>query len=768
MIVFDDKLITLVIILCLMGLLIYLIINFCNKIETYKTQTFDYGATYCGKDTIYNDDLKKCIYYSDEKDSLTKLFNLIKDKIITVKSDDDTMIKVVDNNKVNIQSIKNEPKWLENWNNKGRFNGDKKLSGSNDLGYGLDCSCGDCAAWRGGNSGTCGGEDLGNRSVNNQRRVECNTDTDPNSCVCAYPYSPVGGICVTPYKYNPDNDSRTCCPSCVYSLTCIGEEQCKGVCEEQLVEYPGVRWVCDNLTALPKGENIRNISKSELDNNCKIDSDHHGENEYKCAYECNASQIECSKRCLPKLWKWDKLVVGGEVVGYTQSHSIIQFEPDTVQSDYCPIGDETCQNTQPPTISDLKNCEDCTDCFWELNDDKEYQYSCNNCKNCNKNNSIGLDSNGFRILEKIKCSNVSNCVECTNSFDTVTCNSCNSSSGPCIHEIPNNIQSTNTDNLKLYNKGEDYNPSNSGKELSGGPLAGPLPYVYVTTSPNNVPNYTQSYIISKKGRQLLNNSFKLTDKYDIVNNNEFDKFEILPNDIDLSSKGITDSSIYKKIVRRTDGKCLNSSKNGKGFFDCGYWDNPHLLLPVFENPNTYLIQNTDKTCLTKVDNTNVIFSECNANDQNQHWEISDVEQTSPNYNDLYIVNKGNNKRLTDSFTLEDTFTYSIFGEQNDRFNVKTNNVDIAWKGINNITGYKTITRKDGLCLNSSKDNKGFYDCGYWDNPHLFIPIKNKPDTYLIQNTDKKCLKEKGTDVIMTECNKNDISQQWEVTNCSIL
>ena len=424
----------------------------------------EYRAPYCGTNTIYNDELKKCVYYAENgSNSLSKLFESVKNKIIFVNN----TLKVIDKPIANIPAInKEKPKWFESWDSLGRFNASNVLSGANLWGEGVNCSCGDCAAWRGGNAGTCVGNNAKGRGRNNQRRVACDSEYSPDRCVCAYPYTPVGGICVIPYKFDPTVDHRPCCSSCVYNESCVGKEECKGICEEQLVEYPGVRYTCDWSKVNLIDNETENITQADFDQYCKLDNEYQGKNEYQCAYECTATQIECSKRCLPKLWEWKKLIIGGEIKGVAQTPTIIQFEPPGVKIDYCPLGDTECQSNRSITEDEIQNCENCTDCSWELNNiTNEYEYSCNNCENCFVNKSTGIDENGFRIFEKVKCSNPSGCRGCTELFDftksrnTITCNFCIPSSDSCIiYEIPN-IQSQDTNNLKPYNNGESYNPS---------------------------------------------------------------------------------------------------------------------------------------------------------------------------------------------------------------------------------------------------------------------------------------------------------------------
>jgi hypothetical protein len=95
------------------------------------------------------------------------------------------------------------------------------------------------------------------------------------------------------------------------------------------------------------------------------------------------------------------------------------------------------------------------------------------------------------------------------------------------------------------------------------------------------------------------------------------------------------------------------------------------------------------------------------------------------------------------------------------YNIKNNNIDLKNMGINNSNDYKLITSVfDDKCLYSNKSNKGFNTCGSFDNPHLLIPVND--NAVQIQNTEKKCLKQSGTEIIITECNINDTTQQWIV------
>ena len=425
----------------------------------------EYIAPYCGKDTIFDANSQTCVYYAEDgSNSLSEIFKSIKDKLISVNGG----LKVRDKPLANIPAItKTMPEWFVSWDSKGRYNANNLLSGANTFGEGINCSCGDCAAWRGGNAGSCVGNNSEGNPKDNTHRVACDAKYDPDRCVCAYPYTPVGGLCVIPYKFDPSVDYRPCCTSCVYEETCIGKEECKGVCEEQLVEYPGVRYICKNVDLDTTNPEIV-LSQTDFDSKCSMSNEYNGMNEYECAYTCRDSQIGCSKRCLPKLWKWKKLKIEGseDLVGFVQTDDLEQFEPESDHLDYCPPGDSECRTNSTISENDMQNCENCTDCVWELNEiTKEYEYSCGKCESCTLNKPNGTE-NGFRTFETVKCNNVSDCRGCTKLFDplqskrnTITCNFCNTSSGDCIVEPKKDYQPQNTNNLKTYNKGGNYDPS---------------------------------------------------------------------------------------------------------------------------------------------------------------------------------------------------------------------------------------------------------------------------------------------------------------------
>jgi len=431
-----------------------------SKPETKKLRNSDlppleYKAPYCGEDTIFDEESQQCVYYAENgADSLHKVFKEMKDNIKVVKSKLEVITKPLTELSTIIKGI---PYWE-----------DKKVTNYT----GGSCSCGDCAAWRGGNSGDCSGKRI---AADDTHRVSCNVDRKSgyhHRCICEPGYTSVGGLCVTPNKIN---GGKKCCPSCVYEGTCVGAELCEGVCEPQLVEYPGVRYVCNNID-LDTNPDIR-LSTNEFESKCFKDNSNNGTNEYVCADNCESSPVECSKRCLPKLWKWKKLYSDNSFVGYVQTDDFVQFENDTYNLSYCPPGDASCKPQTQVVSNDIQNCENCTDCFWELNEVTDtYDYSCNDCNGCTTNKPTGeVGDDGFRVFEQIKCNNAKGCKNCRDMFDqsgsirnTITCNYCETS-GECSTNDSGIIFEPTT-NLKVYNKGGNYNPLGSSTEdyLIGG------------------------------------------------------------------------------------------------------------------------------------------------------------------------------------------------------------------------------------------------------------------------------------------------------------
>lgn len=428
--------------------------------------------TYCGPGTIQGSGeySGQCIYFAENgSQDLELIVDNLKNVNKILPIDTNNNLTVISENIADLpKRTKEKPDWFKYWEDKGRYDAPNLISYVNIWGEGVNCDCGDCAGWRGGNAGSCTGRNSIGRGKNSQRRVACDDNYDPSRCVCAYPYTPIGGLCVSPFKYDPDNDpiaKRPCCPSCVYDGTCIGKESCLGKCEENLVEYPGIKYNCSSLPELT-GESY-SITQSEFDSNCTEDKGAHGQNEYKCALECSqtsTSQLNCSKKCLPKLWRWDKLLVDGTERGFIQSDKLVQFESSEFSTEYCPVGDLTCQTIDNVEEDNIQNCFGCTDCKWELNPViNEYVHNCSNCDTCEISKPTGIDSDGFRTFDKVSCKNVGDCKGCSEVFDplksnqnVVGCNYCKI--GNCLTNNKDPVNPINNGELKLYNEGENYDP----------------------------------------------------------------------------------------------------------------------------------------------------------------------------------------------------------------------------------------------------------------------------------------------------------------------
>lgn len=199
----------------------------------------------------------------------------------------------------------NDPWWLPHWVS----NRDQRIG--SDVG----CLCGNCAPWRGGTATDCSLSSVG--SLGDGHRVKCVTDPakpsttlSTNYCICGDGYSPVGGICVRAYEQG--------CSKCTLEGTCPGREKCDEtkILREAKVGYPGVRYECPG-----RDGDLSFGTMAEMQKVCKLSNDYNGSNEYGCALDCSTKYGNpeyCSKLCLPKLWKWGKVGVGGSTVGYYQ------------------------------------------------------------------------------------------------------------------------------------------------------------------------------------------------------------------------------------------------------------------------------------------------------------------------------------------------------------------------------------------------------------------------------------------------------------------
>ena len=368
------------------------------------------------------------------------------------------------------------PEWFLRWvqgsgaeDDSGGNTCNKQLSTVIERNKGIGCECGDCAAWRGGTSMGCGGELIEEPSYNNRVDCKLGRDSASNACVCASGYCPQGGLCVAPFKTNPSG--KIGCPSCIYTKVseggCAGTLQCDPTesPQENIVSYPGKRYDCgQNLPSNFDEQdtatyNMNFQDQAEMDNACTLDNEYRNVNEYKCAYECIRkydNQQECSKKCLPKLYTWGKVTVGGEFKGYYQTPVYSQFAPSEYELNTCPQGicNENDTNTLRP--DQIVNCKGCTDCEWKYNQPlNSYEYVCGQCDSCT-------------APEGNISSNVENCRLCKKTFNLssggnnyIECEYCNPPQPIQSSVLPNdNMENPPPSQLVLYNKGTNYNPIN--------------------------------------------------------------------------------------------------------------------------------------------------------------------------------------------------------------------------------------------------------------------------------------------------------------------
>lgn len=279
----------------------------------------------------------------------------------------------------------------------------------------------------------------------------------PDIDQCKQGYCYVNGICVSPYEVTTPIDS-VCCPPCIYTPTskggCAGKFACdeSNPCKnERKVEYPGTQITCSQpLATSPQcttaskstdecwSSDNQDQSKRQpykyieagFENICKEESlcdSFNGKNEFDCALSCltdKLSQKDCSKRCLPKLWRWYPVFakVGGQTKtfrGFMQSDELMQDIQDPIPPLlYCPP--DTCVYARDfGTNPKLSGCTCCTGCASKIYEDNpvENRYRCEKCEQCLLN-IVDVDSGD---VDSGDCGNQTKTLVCDDFKDCTSC-----------------------------------------------------------------------------------------------------------------------------------------------------------------------------------------------------------------------------------------------------------------------------------------------------------------------------------------------------------
>lgn len=464
-----------ILIVSIIGLLIIIALLRANKEPNTEYFSADFSEL-CGPGTKPGDDT--CVPDEDfigQELINSNLIQYIKgDIVFTPGYEEDVVIE--------------SPDWYITWLDQGSYNCQKlihkgicNIPGNN---CNAPCRCGDCAGWRGGNKTDCDSKDIGTG------RVWCNLvpgeaftfSGEPDKCECAYGYCAVNGLCVSPFKIDDDDENTRCCPSCSWYSPddggCAGSVKCdtNKICQDNIVELPGKKY---NLRESNKIKTINNLCTSENQEDCydpnhtdarrkqpyiivEPDSNNDntkfdflvnedtetaaGQNEYDCAFKCGdnvSSQVECSKRCLPKLWKWypvfEKMEDTGGMRytgGFHQSDELMRYLPSNTELRFCP--ENTCETElNVPDIAQFNNCTDCEDCLFSYdtitnnNGFKDRKYICKKCDKCILDQ---ISENGQNY--QVTCKNMTNCNTCVNvtqdlnGIEGIVFNECDACNGP--------------------------------------------------------------------------------------------------------------------------------------------------------------------------------------------------------------------------------------------------------------------------------------------------------------------------------------------------
>jgi hypothetical protein len=306
----------------------------------------------------------------------------------------------------------------------------------------------------------------------------------PDIDQCKQGYCYVNGICVNPYEVTLPIDN-TCCPPCIYTpvseggcagkFACDSSNPCK---KERKVEYPGTQITsfdgdgrCENKLATSpqctaqstdecwsadnpdqsKRQPYKYYMDAGFENICKevtLCDSFNGKNEFDCALSCldkGLSQKDCSKRCLPKLWRWYPVFakVGGQPKtfrGFMQSDELMQDIKEAVPPLlYCPP--DTCVYVRDLGKNPLlNNCTGCSDIVSRVSEDnpKDNFSSSSKCERC----SLNIDD-----VDSGDCGNQTKTLVCKDFNDCSGCARIKTNPNPLFDDYENKCQQCYTNDI---------------------------------------------------------------------------------------------------------------------------------------------------------------------------------------------------------------------------------------------------------------------------------------------------------------------------------
>jgi hypothetical protein len=440
------------------------------------------------------------------------------------------------------------------------------------------------------------------------------------------------------------------------------------------------RWLVDSVNTVYKTFRLMNSSS-------KGNYVSGGSFTRESRYSTTDSQVDCSKRCLPKLWRWYPIFESKNGVGlrytggYYQSDELMRYLPSDIMLRTCKS--ESCETNRSTTAFDeYHNCTECKTCMYEFQDSlntnefSDAKYDCGSCSQC-----LLTQPSALGDMYQVVCKNMTNCNTCKNNtqstiFENVNYNECltcttpdpnDPNSGCKVYTLDPYVTVGNkTDFHKgssIYNHGADpslsyvdtnsYNPDtvNASTDALCSPFGPISPKTSCANTLNGkigwddglyysipeIPDYNNKSIknvgegtyLTPTGTTQWDES-QGTDGFDIFQNNV--SKNLINSDVSTEAKYNWDN--YKLIYRAPTDTCIYSNSDDVGFGDCNRSDSPHAFIKT--DTDQYMIKNTFGKCL-QIDKTgsswipqySITTNTCSDTNENQKWRLT--QQLVPKY-----------------------------------------------------------------------------------------------------------------------------------------